>query len=283
MSTSSDVKRKSNGRDRLVHAAQQLAKERPFDEITIDDIIKIAELSRPAFYYHFAGGKEELRSELVGCGLLCEAPAQDTRQVILEAALRVFARSGVSAATLDDIAAEANVSRGALCWHFHNKEELLTGIIKHYGPHTMLLPVIEKIEQELSNGNPLDDEAVFRHIAGAFYDSFTAHSDYTRLAILLVYTHPEVAHILANKIAKGRKSVTKYIQKRQKEGLFCNKIDPGLFMQLMGMTFAMRVICPGLKDFLTFEQLSRDEIIDQLVTLLLYGIVQRERLPKDTV
>jgi len=266
----------------LIQAAQLLAKERPFDEITIKDIIKIAELSRPAFYYHFAGGKEELRAELVGCGLLPETPTQDTRQVVLEAALRVFARSGVSAATLDDIAAEANVSRGALCWHFHNKEELLSGIIKHYGPHSMLRPVIEQIEQDLQNGIPLDDETIFRRIAGAFYDSFTAHSDYTRLAILLVYTHPEVAHILVNKIATGRKSVTKYIQKRQDQGYFCKNIDPGLFMQVMAMTFAMRVICQGLNDLLTFEQLSRDEVVDQLVTLLLYGIVKRNQLPKVT-
>jgi len=282
VSTSSDVKRKSSGRVRLIQAAQLLAKERPFDEITIKDIIKIAELSRPAFYYHFAGGKEELRAELVGCGLLPETPTQDTRQVVLEAALRVFARSGVSAATLDDIAAEANVSRGALCWHFHNKEELLSGIIKHYGPHSMLRPVIEQIEQDLQNGIPLDDETIFRRIAGAFYDSFTAHSDYTRLAILLVYTHPEVAHILVNKIATGRKSVTKYIQKRQDQGYFCKNIDPGLFMQVMAMTFAMRVICQGLNDLLTFEQLSRDEVVDQLVTLLLYGIVKRNQLPKVT-
>ena len=282
MSSSSEVKRKSNGRVRLIQATQQLTKERPFDEITIDEIIKIAELSRPAFYYHFAGGKEELRAELVGCGFLSETPTQDTRQVILEAALRVFARSGVSAATLDDIATEANVSRGALCWHFHNKEELLTGIIKHYGPHSMLRPVIEQIEQDLQNGVPLDDETIFRRIAGAFYDSFTAHSDYTRLAILLVYTHPEVADILVNKIATGRKSVIKYIQKRQQEGTFCKKIDPGLFMQVMAMTFAMRVICQGLDELLTFEQLSRDEVVEQLVSLLLYGIVQREQLPKDT-
>ncbi len=282
MSTPSDVKRKSSGRNRLIQAAQQLAKERPFDKITIDDIIKMAELSRPAFYYHFAGGKEELRAELVGCGLLTETPTQDARQVILEAALRVFARSGVSAATLDEIATEANVSRGALCWHFHNKEELLAGIIKRYGPHSMLRPIVEQIEQDLQSGVPLDDETIFRRIAGAFYDSFTAHSDYTRLAILLVYTHPEVAHILVNKIATARKSVTKYIQKRQEEGFFCKKIDPELFMQVMAMTFAMRVICQGLKELLPFEQLSRDEVIDQLVSLLLYGIVQREQLPKDT-
>ena len=283
MSTSSDVKRKSSGRIRLILAAQQLAKERPFDEITIDDIIKIAELSRPAFYYHFTGGKEELRAELVGCGIVPETPTQDTRQAVLEAALRVFARSGLSAATLEDIAAEAKVSRGALCWHFHNKEELLTGIIKHYGPLSMLRPVIEQIEQDLQNGVPLDDEIIFRRLAGAFYDSFTAHGDYTRLAILLVYTHPEVAHLLVNKIVKGRKSIIAYVQKRQAEGYFCKKIDPGLFVQVMAMTFAMRVICQEINELSTFKQFSRDEVIDQLVTLLLYGIVQRDQLPKDTV
>jgi TetR/AcrR family transcriptional regulator len=282
VSTSSDVKRKSSGRVRLIQAAQQLAKERPFDEITIDDIIKIAKLSRPAFYYHFAGGKEELRAELVGCGLLPETPTQDTQQVILEAALRVFARSGITAATLDDIATEACVTRGTLCWHFHNKDELLSGIIKHYGPHSMLRPVIEQIEQDLLNKVPLDDEAIFRRLAGAFYDSFTAQGDYTRLAILLVYTHPEAAHILANKIVTGRKSVTEYIQKRQEEGHFCKHIDPRLFVQVIATTFAMRVICPGPNELLPLGQITRDEFVNQLVSLLLYGIVVRDQLQKDT-
>ncbi len=92
----------------------------------------------------------------------------------------------------------------------------------------------------------------------------------------LVYTHPEVAHLLVNKIVTGRKSITEYIQKRQAEGHFYKKIDPGLFVQVMAMTFAMRVICQGFNELSTFEQLSRDEVVDQLVTLLLYGIVQRE-------
>ena len=283
MSICSDDKGRSSGRVRLIQAAQKLAEERPFDEITIDEIIKRAELSRPAFYYHFTGGKEELRAELVGCGLLPETPIQDKRKELLEAALRVFARSGISAATLEDIAAEAGVTRGTLCWHFHNKDELLTGIIKHYGPHSMLRPVIEQIDQDLQNGVPLDDETIFRRLAGAFYDSFTAQGDYTRLAILLVYTHPEAAQILANKIVTGRKRIIEHIQKRQAEGHFCKQINPGLFVQVMAMTFAMRVICQGFNELLGSEQLSRDEVVDQLVTLLLYGIVQRDQPQKDTV
>src|SRR5258708_20458840 len=96
-------KGKCSGKERLIHAAQTLTRERPFDDITIDEIIKTAELSRPAFYYHFTGGKEELRTELVHRGTLSATLPQDTRQPILEAALRVFARSGISAAPPEDI------------------------------------------------------------------------------------------------------------------------------------------------------------------------------------
>lgn len=272
----SDEKGKGSGKVRLIQAAQKLAKERDFDEITIDEIIKTAELSRPAFYYHFSGGKEELRTELVQHGLLPETPTQDTRKVVLEAALRVFARSGISAATLDDIATEAGVTRGTLCWHFHTKDELLSGIIKQYGPHSALRPVIEQIEQDIQNGVPIDDETIFRHLAGAFFDSFTTNGDYTRLAILLIYTHPEAAQLLANKIVTGRKRIIEYIQKRQEEGYFNRNIDPGLCIQMIATTFAMRVICTGLNGFLPLNQLSRDEFIDQIVSLLLYGIVVRD-------
>src|SRR5438105_8938442 len=134
-------KGKCSGRERIIQATKTLAGERPFDDITIEEIIKTAELSRPAFYYHFTGGKEELRTELVHRGTLSETPTPDTQQAILEAALRVFARAGISAATLEDIAAEASVTRAALVWHFHNKDELISSIIKHYGPHSVLRSV----------------------------------------------------------------------------------------------------------------------------------------------
>src|SRR5438270_11552467 len=157
-------KGKCRGRERIIQATKMLAGERPFDDITIEEIIKAAELSRPAFYYHFTGGKEELRAELVHRGLLDDIPTQDTRLAILEAAVRIFARSGVSAATLEDIAAEAGVTRGTLCWHFHSKDDLLSAIVKHYGPHSMLRQTVEQIEQELQNGVPIDDESILRRL-----------------------------------------------------------------------------------------------------------------------
>ncbi len=247
-------KGKCSGRERIIQATKILAGERPFDDITIEEIIKTAELSRPAFYYHFTGGKEELRAELVHRGLLDDMPTQNTRLAILEAAVRIFARSGVSAATLEDIAAEAGVTRGTLCWHFHSKDDLVSAIIKHYGPHS---------------------------IAEGFYDAFAAQGDFARLAILLIYTHPQAAHVLADMVAKGRKRLTEYVRQRQEAGYFCKHIDPSLFVQVIAMIFAMRAIGRGLNDLLPFSHLSREEIIDQLVSLLLYGLVQRDQFPKD--
>ena len=275
MTDNTEDRCKSPAKARIVQVAQELAQERPFDDITIDEIIKAAELSRPAFYYHFAGGKEELRSLLVRRGLLNDAPTIDTPRAILEAALRVFARSGISAATLDDIASEAGVTRGALTWHFHSKEDLLTGIIKCFGPHSTVRPVVDQIEQEIQAGTPPDDETLFRRLAGAFYDGFAKQGDQARLAILLVHTHPEAAHLLVNKITSGRKTIIEYIRKRQQEGCLNGQIDAGLFVHMLAMTFAMRAIGQGLHELMSYGQLSREEMIDQVVSLLMFGIAPR--------
>jgi len=274
-------KGKCSGKERIIQAAKTLTGERPFDDITIEEIIRTAELSRPAFYYHFTGGKEELRAELVHRGLLDDMPTQNTRLAILEAAVRIFARSGVSAATLEDIAAEAGVTRGTLCWHFHSKDDLVSAIIKHYGPHSILGPIVDQIEQDLQNGVQLDDESIIRRLAEGFYDAFAAQGDFARLAILLIYTHPQAAHVLADMVAKGRKRLTEYVRQRQEAGYFCKHIDPSLFVQVIAMIFAMRAIGRGLNDLLPFSHLSREEIIDQLVSILLYGMVQRDQFPKD--
>lgn len=52
-----------------------------------------------------------------------------TRNQLLEAALTVFGRKGYSAATLEEIASEAGLTRGAIYWHFDGKEALYKALI----------------------------------------------------------------------------------------------------------------------------------------------------------
>src|SRR4051795_6571521 len=58
------------------------------------------------------------------------AQGRAARDVLLTAALRVFARRGYRDAGVDEIATEAGYSKGALYWHFSGKEELLTTLLE---------------------------------------------------------------------------------------------------------------------------------------------------------
>src|SRR3954471_2118257 len=51
---------------------------------------------------------------------------------LLDAAVRVFASKGYRSARLDDVAAEAGVTKGAVYHHFANKEELLVRALDHH-------------------------------------------------------------------------------------------------------------------------------------------------------
>jgi AcrR family transcriptional regulator len=52
-----------------------------------------------------------------------------TRQVILTAAAKVFQERGYQAATITEILAAANVTKGALYFHFQSKEHLAEGVL----------------------------------------------------------------------------------------------------------------------------------------------------------
>ena len=54
--------------------------------------------------------------------------AARTRDGIVEAALACFDRHGIASTTLDQIAAEAKVTKGAVYWHFSGKHEILHAI-----------------------------------------------------------------------------------------------------------------------------------------------------------
>ncbi|MEW7313870.1 multidrug efflux transporter transcriptional repressor AcrR [Buttiauxella gaviniae] len=54
--------------------------------------------------------------------------ALETRQHLLDVAIRLFSQHGVSATSLADIAKAAGVTRGAIYWHFKNKSDLFNEI-----------------------------------------------------------------------------------------------------------------------------------------------------------
>ena len=56
--------------------------------------------------------------------------AQATRELILDTAELVFQRRGVSRTSLQEIAQEAGLTRGAIYWHFENKGDLFNAMMQ---------------------------------------------------------------------------------------------------------------------------------------------------------
>lgn len=70
--------------------------------------------------------------------------SQETKKNILASAQRLFTRRGFERTSLSDIAKYAGVTRGAIYWHFENKEELL-------------LCLVDSLEQDQFSLNLLND------------------------------------------------------------------------------------------------------------------------------
>ncbi|AHK78423.1 TetR family transcriptional regulator [Ectothiorhodospira haloalkaliphila] len=56
--------------------------------------------------------------------------AEQTRQQLLDAAERMFLKKGVSGTTLANIAEEAGLTRGAIYWHFQDKDDLYNAMVR---------------------------------------------------------------------------------------------------------------------------------------------------------
>lgn len=61
-----------------------------------------------------------------------KAEAAVTRATLLKTALTVFSAKGYAAATLDDVAKAAKVTRGAIYWHFKSKADLYNTLIQEF-------------------------------------------------------------------------------------------------------------------------------------------------------
>lgn len=80
--------------------------------------------------------------------------AQLTRERLLDAAELLFASRGVSGTSLQDIATEAGLTRGALYWHFKDKGELFNAMMRR-----STLPLEEALQraQDSASAQPLAD------------------------------------------------------------------------------------------------------------------------------
>jgi AcrR family transcriptional regulator len=141
-------------REKIVEVAIKLASERPIDQISFSDIAKISGVHWTTVRRHL-GNKQQMRT------LLYEKQAElgpsylDTKTRILDAATRVFGREGYSGTTLDQVASDAGMTKGAVYWHFSSKSDLYLALCER-SVETQLQDFPNQAEALLSSADPIN-------------------------------------------------------------------------------------------------------------------------------
>src|SRR5690349_3288789 len=106
----------------------------------------------------------------------------ELKQELLDAGLRCFARRGYHAATMDEIAAEAGVSKGAIYWHYKDKQELFLSIMRERG---QALEAAGAAAVQAFSADTADPGDLLRAIMAAIFRFYAENREFASLLGLL--------------------------------------------------------------------------------------------------
>lgn len=112
-----------------------------------------------------------------------------SRNLILDAAVRVTERDGITGLTLESAAEEAGVTKGGLMYHFRTREDLLMAIQEH-----LAAAWEQRLLDEL--GKPLDEASAEERVAAYIRSGGQGGASKADLAFMLQSVHqPELARV----------------------------------------------------------------------------------------
>jgi AcrR family transcriptional regulator len=143
----------------------------------------------------------------------------DKRRVILDAAVRVFARQGFHACRVSDIADEAGVAYGLVYHYFASKEEVLdTLFLERWN---VMLEVIREVDAEQI---PVRDK--FTAIASFIVDSYQHHPDLMKVIIVEVTRAANsFGQTHLGQITEAYELIGQIVTRAQREGVFKPEIE----------------------------------------------------------
>lgn len=102
------------------------------------------------------------------------------QQEILEAAREVFFKKGIRRATVDDVAAQAEVSKGTVYLYFQSKESILAHLLLEG-----LAILLSQLEAAYAPQEPLSAEKRLRQLVEAYWQFAQTYPDHFRLLLAL--------------------------------------------------------------------------------------------------
>lgn len=154
--------------------------------------------------------------------------------MLLDAAVRVFARQGFHASRVGDIAAEAGVAHGLLYHYFSSKDEVLETVFRE--TWSELLGAIHDVE---ASGAPAREQ--LRQVAAILLRAWRRQPDLVRVLVREIARSPEL-HRRLDEVRAAFAAIERIVRRGQSTGEFRSDLDPQL---------ASTVFYGGLEEILT--------------------------------
>jgi TetR/AcrR family transcriptional regulator, fatty acid metabolism regulator protein len=158
----------------------------------------------------------------------------DKRQQILDAAVRVSARSGYHGARVGDIALEAGVAHGLLYHYFPSKEEVLATVFRNNW--RALLETLHRVE---ATDEPADEK--LRGVTKILLRSWRNDPDLVRVMVREVARSPHL-QAQVDEVREVFFVLQRIVEAGQAEGIFRGDVDARL---------ASWIVYGGLEEILT--------------------------------
>jgi TetR/AcrR family fatty acid metabolism transcriptional regulator len=152
-------------------------------------------------------------------------PDQDKRRLLLDSAVKVFARKGYHAARVGDIAEEAGVAYGLLYHYFESKEDVLRSVFRE--TWRALIETIKSVEE-------VEDEPheQLRKVAEILLRSWHRDPDLVRVLVLEV-TRSQLLAEEMDEIVASFAAIQEIVERGQADG----SIRPDLDARLASYVF----------------------------------------------
>jgi len=143
------------------------------------------------------------------------------QQEILEAAREVFFEKGIHRATMDDVAAQAEISKGTVYLYFQSKESILAHLLLEG-----LSILLSQLEAAYAPQEPLSAEKHLRQLVEAYWQFSHTYPDYFRLLMALdrgrfrERVAAEMYQQILTESTRGLELAAKAIRQGTEEGVF---------------------------------------------------------------
>ncbi|EHI97379.1 transcriptional regulator, TetR family [Clostridium sp. DL-VIII] len=183
-----------------------------------------------------------------------------TRELIFQSAIKVFSESGYRGATMDEIAANADLVKGTLYYHFKSKEEIFNFIVEE--GLRILYDQVTKVQ--VMNIGPVEKLVSICGIQLTFLYGYTS---FFKVVMSQLWGTEDRQNQLRNKIKKYIDEIEVDIKSAMELGLM-KKGDT----ELLAFQFFGSLCSSAIYESIHNEKIDLENIIDSTVKFTLSGL-----------